>query len=181
MVTNTIYLQYEKMIYKAIHSSIKNSKIKNYDMEDLISEANLIFLTIASRYDESKNVKLSSYLYKSVYYGIFNYCNNKGEFTKSNKYKKHEIGIDPLILDFVVFNRVVDKINFEMLSMDAQNILNYILSREWEDLENKKIKKPSKLSISKRYNSKYGWTYSRINKAWNEIQSWWNKEGYANG
>lgn len=180
MVTNTIYLQYEKMIYKAIHSSIINSKIKNYEMDELISEANLIFTNVISKYDDSKNTKLSSFLYKSVYYGIFDYCLNKGSFIKKNKYKNNEINFDPLIFDYVIFNRVFEKINFEMLSMDSQNILNYILSREWEDIENEKIKKPSKHSISKRYNLKYGWTYSRIHKAWNEIQSWWNKEGYLN-
>lgn len=181
MVIEKLYKDNEKLIYKAIHLSIQRSKAKNIDIDEVKSEANIIFMNILSKFDETKNTKLSSYLFKSVYYGIFDYCLNKGSYRKSNAYKSNENSIDPFIFDFVIFNKVFEKINYEMLSTDAQHILNYILSRDWEDTTKEKNKKPSKHSISKKYNLKYGWTYSRIEKAWNEISIWWNKEGYTYG
>ena len=67
------------------------------------------------------------------------------------------------------------------LSDDAKIIVEYILSREWEDVEINW--KPRFSFIQKRYVSE-GWTRNRIGKAWENIIQWWqssNKDQFCLG
>ena len=58
------------------------------------------------------------------------------------------------------------------LSKDAQDILSFILGREWEDVESKVKRVPRYSAVSAIY-KKRNWQPSRTKKAWSEIKTWW--------
>jgi len=65
------------------------------------------------------------------------------------------------------------------LSEDAKEIVEYILSREWEDVNINW--KPRFSFIQKKYLNN-GWTQNRIKIAWKEIREWWagsNKDQFC--
>lgn len=62
-----------------------------------------------------------------------------------------------------------------VLSNDAKTILDYIISRKWE-IPGVYTKKPSYHSILNWYHYMYKWPKSRVENAWNELGTWWNKE-----
>ena len=81
-----------------------------------------------------------------------------------------------------MFDKVITKMDYEIsLSQDAKEIVEYILSRDWEILDNNW--KPRFSFIQKKYLSE-GWTRNRIVRAWENIQKWWqssNKDQFCLG
>jgi hypothetical protein len=82
--------------------------------------------------------------------------------------------------DYKVFEKVLNKIDYEIsLSDDAKDILQYILSREWEDVETNWI---PRFSYIKMVYATKGWAGNRIINSWNEIKLWWqnsNKDQFC--
>jgi len=86
------------------------------------------------------------------------------------------------LFSYDIFDKVITKMDYEIsLSDDAKIIVEYILSREWEDVEINW--KPRFSFIQKKYVSE-GWTQNRIKMAWQEIREWWqgsNKDQFCLG
>ena len=84
------------------------------------------------------------------------------------------------IFNYDIFDKVITKMDYEIsLSDDAKIIVEYILSREWEDVEINW--KPRFGYIQKKYLNS-GWTRDRIGKAWENIIQWWqssNKDQFC--
>ena len=175
--------QFRPMVEKAIW---KYSRKYHMDREDVSGQAYLIFCEALKRLNPSK-ASFSTYLFNELN-RLDNYC--KCEYRKNLKSVQrikynhirgygHNIFINRLYVeetikyDYKVFEKVLNKIDYEIsLSDDAKDILQYILSREWEDVENNWI--PRFSYIKKVYINK-GWTGNRIINSWNEIKLWWQE------
>jgi hypothetical protein len=177
------------MVEKAVW---KYSKRYHLDFAEIEGQGYLIFCEALKKLNPNK-ASFSTYLYNELN-RLDNYCKN--EYRKNLKsvqrIKKcsHGYGKNLFInrlypemndvCDYNVFEKVLDKMDYEIsLSDDAKDILQYILSREWEDVNVNWI--PRFNHIKKVYVSK-GWTGNRIMKTWQEIRQWWqesNKDAFC--
>jgi hypothetical protein len=93
---------------------------------------------------------------------------------------KNSLKYQKISYNYDVFEKVLDKMDYEIsLSDDAKDILQYILSREWEDVEKNWV---PRLSYVKKVYMDKGWKNSRILKTWQEIRLWWqesNKDSFC--
>jgi len=179
------------MVEKAVW---KYSKKYHLDFAEIEGQGYLIFcealekfypkLSCFSTYlTNTLNIKLNSYCIKTQKrnYNILR-CKEKARRGYGRTiYVKME-NIDDVIarFDYNIFSKVLDKMDYEIsLSDDAKDILQYILSREWEDVDVNWI--PRLNHIKKVYVSK-GWTGNRIVETWQEIKCWWlesNKDSFC--
>jgi len=182
------FSQFLPMIEKATwHYSRKY----HLDRADLEGQSFLIFCEALETWDKTIS-SFSTYLTNELQ-RLEHYC--KKEYR--NKYKDvlrvkecHKKGygkntyinrIDvPDIFHYDIFDKVITKMDYEIsLSEDAKTIVEYILSREWEDVNINW--KPRFSFIQKKYVSE-GWTRNRIVTAWGNIVEWWqssNKDQFC--
>jgi hypothetical protein len=183
------FLQFRPMVEKAVW---KYSKKYHLEYEEISGQGYLIFCEALKRLNPSK-ASFSTYLFNELN-RLDNYC--KCEYRKNLKsvqrIKKCSRGYgknlfinrlypeNNTIYDYNVFSKVLDKMDYEIsLSDYAKDILQYILSREWEDVERNWI--PRFSYIKEVYVNK-GWTGNRIINSWNEIRQWWqesNKDAFC--
>jgi len=125
--------QYENMVYKFAISFSKKSK---QNIHDLLQEAWISVIIAHSKYDETKGMKITSFVYSSIYNSLY-------KFTIEN----HDIVHIPWVTKFwekYGYNKLkVDKYEKE-LKKDLKN--KKITEKEYEELLNKckeenKIKK----------------------------------------
>jgi hypothetical protein len=182
--------QFRPMVEKAVW---KYSKKYHLDFTDVEGQGYLIFCEALEKLDPSK-ASFSTYLFNELE-RLEQYC--KKEYRKNNKSIQrikvarkrgygHNIYINRLypdnstIYNYSIFEKVLDKMDYEIsLSDDAKDILQYILSREWEDVEKNWI---PKLSYVKKVYMDKGWKNSRILRTWQEIREWWlesNKDSFC--
>jgi hypothetical protein len=175
--------QFRPMVERAVW---KYSKKYHLEYEEISGQGYLIFCEALGKLNPDK-ASFSTYLYNELN-RLDNYC--KCEYRKNKKSVQrikhnhvrgygHNIFINRLYVeetikyDYKVFEKVLNKIDYEIsLSDDAKDILQYILSREWEDVETNWI--PRFSHIKKVYANK-GWTGNRIVNCWNEIKNWWQE------
>ena len=178
------FLQFRPMVEKAVW---KYSKKYHLDFTEIEGQGYLFFCEALETFDEQYNCKLSTHIYHKLT-RLDSYCNTLYSRNQSIQHckKDHRRGygkslrmpfmniteIDT-IFDYDIFSKVLDKIDYEIsLSDDAKDILQYILSREWEDVETNWI--PRLSHIKKVYTNK-GWAGNRIKDSWNEIKLWWQE------
>jgi hypothetical protein len=177
------FLQFRPMVEKAVW---KYSKKYHLDYEEISGQGYLIFCEALEKLNPDK-ASFSTYLFNELN-RLDNYCKN--EYRKNKKSVQrikhshirgygHNIFINRLYVeetikyDYKVFEKVLNKIDYEIsLSDDAKDILQYILSRGWEDVETNWI--PRFSYIKKVYTNK-GWAGNRIINSWKEIRSWWQE------
>jgi hypothetical protein len=184
------FLQFHPMVEKAVW---KYSKKYHLDREEVSGQAYLIFCEALEKLNPDK-ASFSTYLFNELN-RLDNYC--KCEYRKNKKSVQrikhnhirgygHNIFINRLYVeetikyDYKVFEKVLNKIDYEIsLSDDAKDILQYILSREWEDVETNWI---PRFSYIKMVYATKGWAGNRIINSWNEIKLWWqnsNKDQFC--
>jgi len=182
--------QFRPMVEKA---AWKYSKKYHLDYEEISGQGYLIFCEALEKLDPSK-ASFSTYLFGELD-RLDNYC--KKEYRKNFKSVQrikrpkvcgygHNIFINRLypdnstIYNYSIFEKVIDKMDYEIsLSDDAKDILRYILSREWEDVEKNWI---PRLSYVKKVYMDKDWKNSRILRTWQEIRNWWlesNKDSFC--
>jgi hypothetical protein len=182
--------QFCPMVEKAVW---KYSRKYHLDYEEISGQGYLIFCEALEKLDPTK-ASFSTYLFNELE-RLEQYC--KKEYRKTNKSvqrikiaKKRGYGKNMYInrlypdnstvYNYSIFEKVLDKMDYEIsLSDDAKDILQYILSREWEDVENNWV--PRFSHIKKVYMDK-GWKNSRILRTWQEIKEWWqesNKDSFC--
>ena len=173
--------QFRPMVEKAVW---RYSKKYHLDYQEISGQGYLIFCEALEKLDPSK-ASFSTYLFNELE-RLDPYC--KMEYRKSLKSVQrikhskvrgygHNIYINRLypdnstVYNYSIFEKVLDKMDYEIsLSDDAKDILRYILSREWEDVEKNWI---PRLSYIKKIYMDKGWKNSRILKTWHEIRLWW--------
>ena len=176
--------QFRPMIEKAVWIYSKKYKL---DYDDVIGQGYLIFCSALKKLDINK-ASFSTYLYHELR-RLNTYCKkehrisyceiirykpaNKVSYSK-NIFITWNPNNNKEIDNYDIFKRILYRIDYEReLSKDAQDILNHILSRDWENVN--KGWKPSFRYILKLYKSK-GWTKTRVDRSWNEIKEWWQSE-----
>jgi hypothetical protein len=182
--------QFRPMVEKVVW---KYSKKYHLDYEEISGQGYLIFCEALEKLDPSK-ASFSTYLFGELD-RLDQYCRKEYRKNKKSvqriKHSKvrgygHNIYINRLypdnttIYNYSIFEKVLDKMDYEIsLSDDAKDILRYILSREWEDVERNWV--PRFSHIKEIYSLK-GWANNRIQKTWQEIRSWWlesNKDSFC--
>jgi hypothetical protein len=182
--------QFRPMVEKAVW---KYSKKYHLDFAEIEGQGFLIFCEALEKLDPSK-ASFSTYLFGELD-RLDQYCRKEYRKNKKSvqriKHSKvrgygHNIYINRLypdnstIYNYSIFEKVLDKMDYEIsLSDDAKDILQYILSREWEDVEKNWI--PRFSHIKEIYGLK-GWANNRIQKTWREIREWWlesNKDSFC--
>lgn len=165
-VQEMYFNQYRKMIEKA---AWKASRIFRMDVEDLRSQAYLIFCEAIERYDPTK-ASFSTHLFNRLK-TINDYC-----IIQLRRDKHAELPDGSAIVwwdNFFAFQEAVERLESKSdLSKDAQDILSFILGREWEDVESKVKRVPRFSTVNQIYRNK-NWPISRTKKAWSEIKTWW--------
>jgi hypothetical protein len=182
--------QFRPMVERAVW---KYSKKYHLDYLEVQGQGYLIFCEALEKLNPDK-ASFSTYLFNELN-RLDNYC--KCEYRKNKKSVQrikqnhirgygHNIFINRLYVeetikyDYKVFEKVLNKIDYEIsLSDDAKDILQYILSKEWEDVNVNWI--PRFSYIKKVYINK-GWKGNRIINSWNEIKLWWqssNKDQFC--
>jgi hypothetical protein len=182
--------QFRSMVEKAVW---KYSRKYHLDYSEVQGQGYLIFCEALEKLNPDK-ASFSTYLFNELN-RLDNYC--KCEYRKNKKSVQrikhnhirgygHNIFINRLYVeetikyDYKVFEKVLNKIDYEIsLSDDAKDILQYILLREWEDVDINWI--PRFSHIKKVYADK-GWAGNRIKNTWTEIQNWWqnsNKDQFC--
>lgn len=196
-VQEMYFNQYRKMIENA---AWKASRIFRMDVEDLRAQAYLIFCEAIERYDPGK-ASFSTHLFNRLR-TINDYCvmqkrrltdafyDNTNYHVSSTRtgsdYRYHlelanekinrrQIAFfdDCIDYNYQIFQEAVERLESKSdLSKDAQDILSFILGREWEDVESKVKRVPRFSMVSQIYRRK-NWPISRTKKAWSEIKTWW--------
>ena len=176
--------QFRPMIEKAVWIYSKKYKL---DYDDIIGEGFLIFTKALKKFD-SNRASFSTYLYHELR-RLNDYCKNEHRFRyceiirrkdmSKRSYPKNVFiyrkndGVKQ-IDNYDIFKRILHRLDYEKeLSKDSQEILNYILSRDWENVEINW--KPRLRYIMGLYKNK-GWSKNRVDKSWNEIKEWWQSE-----
>jgi hypothetical protein len=182
--------QFRPMVEKAVW---KYSRKYHLDFAEIEGQGYLIFCEALEKLDPSK-ASFSTYLFNELE-RLEQYC--KKEYRKNNKsvqrvkvskirgygknlYINRLYPDNSTIYNYSIFEKVLDKMDYEIsLSDDAKDILQYILSREWEDVEKNWV---PRLSYIKKVYMDKGWKNSRILRTWQEIKSWWqesNKDSFC--
>ena len=176
--------QFRPMIEKAVWIYSKKYKL---DYDDVIGQGFLIFTKALKKFDPNR-ASFSSYLYHELR-RLNDYCKNEYRFRYCEIIRRKDIGKRSYpknifihrkeddrkqIDNYDIFKRILNRLDYEKeLSKDSQEILNYILSRDWENVEINW--KPRLRYIMSLYKNK-GWSKNRIDKCWNEIKEWWHSE-----
>lgn len=77
------YLKYKNLIYKQCWDFKRRNK--HIDIEDLIGEANLIFVKCTKNFNENLNVKFSNYLCTCIRNKLLDYIKKEKNYRRSNE------------------------------------------------------------------------------------------------
>lgn len=141
--------------------------------EDVEAQAFLIYCETLEKYDVSSGVQFITFLYIRLK-SLGDYC--KAEIKKNNfeiygadyDFEKVEKTESLKLRDFLAVAK-------EMLTIEAYDVLNWLVSFEWNDENHIYSCKPTVTRVMKKYH------YSRQKsiRLWNEIKAFWNFDGYA--
>ena len=169
-------MQNQESLFKQFQPMIMNrvwflSKKYHLDSDDLTSQGYYVFVKTFQRYNAAKS-SFSTYLYSNLK-DLENY--SKREYRKIHKtaplnVKKEE----DFLIDFHLFENTIFQMEAKAkLSNEAQEVLKFILNREWETQPKTGNKKVSITKTIKEFR-KMGFTNTKTRKAWEELKSWWN-------
>jgi hypothetical protein len=185
-----LFQQFRPMIEGYVWKSKR--KYKQFERDDLQSQAFLLFCQAYKKFDPNRKTKFSTVLYNELR-RLNDYCKVENRKKVSKKFtiinvsnnKDYLKGFDNYykIVSNIFYNTYKDKREqlekeFEdlPLSDDAKYILAAILSYEWNVPGYNR--KPSYHSLQRDFNFYLDWSKKRTGIAWNEIKKWWNSKGY---
>lgn len=167
-VLEEAYLDYQKLIFDVVHKFIARY---GGDFEELLGEANLIFILAFNSYNY-KAAKFSTWLYSSLWHGLQDY---KRKEYRTTHFKNHS---NKVSFEFEEDNHPVTTSNeiidlFDEFSNDAKEVIHLIFNAP-PSISNKALRK-SKPRITKGVvknyiHQRFGWKHDNINKVFQEIQ-----------
>ena len=173
------FKQFRPMIEGAAWTAHKKYKM---DIEELRSQAYFVFCEAIERYDPNK-ASFSTHLFSRLR-TVKDFA--KWECKENNTEAIHSIDEEtylekdmPYLIDKRVerFEEAINRLETALdLSDDAQEILNFILGREWETPGINRV--PRLHSIKKYYKYWKGWSHKRVVNAWEEIRIWWHNNNH---
>lgn len=180
MTNNTDFENCKNMIWKEVITRFNKMKNKRKDVEfdDLLSEGYMIYSWCLQNYEEKKGSKFTTYLCMNLkgrlrdYYnhtfkemGLYEdqkrYLLNK---TKEDDYEDH---IKSIEYDLSDESKSIIEDGESELSYEANEVLKYILSREWETKMRRNM--PSNAQICK----KFGYPANIVDSVMYEIKQFW--------
>lgn len=199
LIANDLFNQFRPMIEKAAWHNVK--KYKCLELEDIRSQAYLVFVEALQTYDPSK-ASFSTYLYnrlktvndysKEVFRTNITemplqfISDNKGDNSNFNNrntkniYENNRTGNkvpECNIIDnkYELSLECIEKLETALtdLSDDAQEVLDFIISREWETPGLRWCRLPTIYTITRYFKFWKGWKQSKTKKAFTEIMVWW--------
>lgn len=140
--------------------------------EEIEAQAFLIYCETLEKYDVSKGVQFITFLYARLK-SLGDYCKAELKRKGSEGVSVFDVEVDerPENLQVKDFLAVASK----MLSIEAYDVLQWLVSFEWNDENNVYSCKPTIARVMKKFH------YSRQKsiRLWNEIKAFWNSDGYA--
>jgi len=149
------YKDYKNLILKAAWE--KKNKYPHLEIDDLIGEGNLIFVKCINNFDNSKNIKFSTYLYKCLVFGLNNYVKVQNNW--------HRKTVDEKVLKFIPKNC---DFKFFELSEDSKKLIKFINNFP-EGLKSKK-KKITKQTLSYIMHNNCHYAHKEIKSIFAEIK-----------
>lgn len=145
------------------------------DFEECQSQAYLIFCEALEKYDPSKEVRFSTFLHSNLWH-LNDLAHKETQQSFTVNFDKFEGTFDR---DYQSFSEVVDRLEAKVgLLDDAQELLSFILSREWE-VPGMVPCRPYLSSTSERFKKEKNWSFQRTWEAWQEVKTWWRERGQA--
>lgn len=176
---NSSFENCKNMIYKlAMDRWFKMKNLRpEVEFDDVLAEANLIYAWCLRNYDYGKNTKFTTYLYMQLRGRLCDYYNftfaymDLYENHNANRYDSDEDAYEDSIVskDYEIDDEIEDLYDDaeEELSYEANEVLRYILSREWENKQ--RHNGPSMGQISK----KFGYPNQVVSSILGEIRDFW--------
>lgn len=162
------FIKYRKMIEQSVWKASRSFKAMEFD--ELRAQAYFIFCEALESYDSNK-ASFSTHLHNRLH-TVNDFC----IYLNRRHHKDITIFEDDKYQND--FRECLSRIEEKMyLTKDAQFILEYILGREWENVEatRKCIPRYTTIKILLR---KKNWDILRIKTAWAEIINWWRTPNY---
>lgn len=180
--TSTKYFaQYKPMLDQAARAASRKYRIP---FEETQANAYLLFCEAIERYDETK-ASFSTFLTWRLQHLNAVCVKERGlkyDGERQVAARRRVVEFDDRIHSHYVhyFEDELDKLESALeLSQDAQDVLEFILGREW-DIPSVSRWKPKLASTARWFEFDRGWTFGRCKAAWHEIRTWWNaKEAVA--
>jgi len=180
MINSTeAFKQYQPLIEGFTWRAVKRHNYLEYD--DIKQQAYLIFCEAIERFDESRKVKFITFLFHRLRtlndYCIFenkkkNGINKLPHVYNNNEGYEENNEMDIIDTSYEQFEIAMERLESALeLSKDAQEILNYLIGREWETPGINRI--PRLHSVKKYFYYTKNWMPKRTETAWDEIKSWW--------
>jgi hypothetical protein len=132
------------------------------DLDDMMSEANLKFMTVYEKWDAAKGIKLATLLKISIERQL----HSRRNFFIRRKAIRTTLAFDPPAREKTP--SLTEQLETAALSIDAKTILTYI----FENASELKAFPPSQIrrKVLKPHFEKAGWDKDRINQAFLEIE-----------
>lgn len=169
MTKEELFLQYERMINSV---SGRVARVWGLDFSDVQAQAFLIFMEALASYD-AERAEFSTHLWTQLR-RLNDYCAKEVK-----AYGRMVLLFEncAYLQDEEQFSSVLDHIDAQIeLSVDAREILHYLVSGWWEEVPGTN-RKPSLYGLKRRFTH---WRPCRVEKAWNELKGWYqNNYGYG--
>lgn len=183
-------------------SAWKNARRFAMDVEDVRAQAYFVFCDAFERFDASLGAKFGTFLFLRLR-TVVDYCVTETQKTKAMEFiedfvhpewhdatehhqqitgfaqrktaLKRVVACDELIdTRYDDFEMAIDRLESALLlSSDSQDIIDFIIGREWEIPGCGYNRLPRFSFTSKWFRNNYGWSTNRCKNAWDEIKSWW--------
>lgn len=186
------FKQFQPMIEGAAWKAHRHYHI---DVEELRGQAYLVFCEAIERYDPNK-ASFSTHLFSRLR-TVKDYasqerrkCQKETSFQAKEKREDNDVNVG---LDYIgnggtfglcAGTDLIPEVRYEQveeamdrletaldLSEDAQDILDFLIGREWETPGINRV--PRLYTVKKYYRYWKGWMPQRTEKAWEEIRNWW--------
>lgn len=93
-IAKDLYLNVEKLIHKMINIVKSKFFIHQFVEEDVLSEANLIFMRCLNKFNTTKKIKFSTYLGDALYYELKRFNKKQSKHVNNN----YDLEIDEIIM-----------------------------------------------------------------------------------
>lgn len=178
VIKDDLMKECKNMIYKLVNNQwdkLQKCKRADIEFEDLEGEAWWIYSWCLQNYKEGKGTKFTTYLYQQLKGRLHDYC--KVTMKPITRYpiidEENEDKFEEMIVSHEVpdCKELYDEAD-EYLSYEAKTVLKYIVSREWENENHKKM--PCKSQI-KEFT---GFSNGLVSDIMSELKTFWNEHGY---
>lgn len=178
------YESCKNMIWKLALERFNKNKKRRPDVEfdDVLGEAMSIYTMCLENYDGKKGMKFTTYLYQNlvgrlvdfyrfgmrefIHYEDMNFDND------TSKEKRYEDNIESRDYDIDDFTKELLRVAKEELSFEGYQVLQYIISRDWENSRQKQY--PRNAYITHRF----GYSPEIVESILSEIKHFWNNIGW---